>query len=63
MPTKKQSTLTVTLVKSLIGRNKKHIATAHALGLYKIGDTSVQPKNDATNGKIAEISYMISVKE
>ena len=29
----------VTLVKSLIGRKKDHIATAHALGLKKIGKT------------------------
>ena len=33
----------VKLVKSLIGSTKPQIATAHALGLYKIGDASVQP--------------------
>ena len=57
------TTLKVTLTKSLIGRNKKHIATANSLGLRKIGDSSVQPKNDATIGKITEIRYLISVED
>ena len=57
------STLKIRLEKSLIGRNKKHIATANSLGLRKIGDVSVQPKNDATMGKIAKITYLISVEE
>ena len=53
----------VTLVKSLIGRNKKHIATAISLGLTKIGDVTVQPDNEQTRGKIAQISYLIKVEE
>lgn len=57
------STLEITLTKSLIGRKKSHIATAKSLGLKKIGKTVIQPKNDATLGKIKEISYMVSVKE
>ena len=31
----------ITLVKSLIGAKKDQIATAHALGLKKIGNTTV----------------------
>ena len=31
-------TVKITLVKSLNGRHKKHIATAHSLGLTKIGN-------------------------
>lgn len=57
------STLKITLTKSLIGRNEKHIATAHSLGLRKIGQTVEQPKNDATVGKINKISYLVSVEE
>lgn len=57
------STLEITLTKSLIGRKKDHVATAKSLGLKKIGGTVIQPKNDATIGKIKKISYMISVKE
>ena len=54
-------TYKITLVKSLNGRNKKHIATAESLGLKKIGDITVQPDNAATNGKIAKIIHLIEV--
>ena len=37
--------------------------TAEALGLRKIGDTTVQPDNAATRGKIAHIGYLIQVTE
>ena len=42
--------LNIKLVKSLNGRIAKHKATAEALGLRKIGDTTVQPDNAATTG-------------
>ncbi|MFQ9860040.1 MAG: 50S ribosomal protein L30 [Evtepia gabavorous] len=45
------------------GRIAKHKATAEALGLRKIGDTTVQPDNAATRGKIAHIGYLIQVTE
>ena len=56
-------TYKITLVKSLNGRFKKHIATAESLGLKKIGDTTVQPDNAMTMGKISQISYLICVEE
>ena len=52
----------IRLVKSLNGRLKKQIATAHSLGLRRIGDSTVQPDNDATRGKIAKIGYLLDVK-
>ena len=55
--------LNVKLVKSLNGRIEKHIATAKSLGLRKIGDTTVQPDNAATRGKIAHIGYLLQVTE
>jgi large subunit ribosomal protein L30 len=55
--------LNIKLVKSLNGRLDKHIATAHSLGLRKIGDTTVQPDNDQTRGKIAKIGYLLQVTE
>jgi large subunit ribosomal protein L30 len=55
--------LNIKLVKSLNGRIVKHKATAEALGLRKIGDTTVQPDNPATRGKIAHIGYLIQVTE
>ena len=53
----------VKLVKSLIGSKKDQIATAHALGLHKIGDVAVQPANPQTQGKINKINHLIEVTE
>lgn len=53
----------VKLVKSLIGSKKDQIATAYALGLHKIGDTSIQPKNPQTEGKIKKIAHLIEATE
>ncbi|HIS16340.1 MAG TPA: 50S ribosomal protein L30 [Candidatus Scatomorpha merdavium] len=53
----------VKLVKSLNGRLDKHIATAHSLGLRKIGNETVQPDNPQTRGKIAQIGYLLQVTE
>ena len=55
--------LRIKLVKSLNGRLDIHIATAKSLGLKKIGNETVQPDNPQTRGKIAQISYLISVTE
>ena len=55
--------LNIKLVKSLNGRLAKHIATANSLGLRKIGDTTVQPDNEATRGKLAHIGYLLQVSE
>ena len=62
-PRKKAAGLKIKLVKSTIGSKKDQIATAHALGLFKIGDEKVQPKNDQTQGKINKISHLIEVTE
>ncbi|MBR3835319.1 MAG: 50S ribosomal protein L30 [Clostridia bacterium] len=53
----------VKLIKSLIGSKKDQIATAHALGLHKIGDVSVQPNNPQTLGKVKKISHLLEVTE
>ena len=55
--------LKIELVKSLNGRHDKHIATAASLGLHKIGQSSVQPDNPQTRGKIAQIGYLVKVTE
>lgn len=55
--------LKITLSKSLNGRLDKHIATANSLGLRKIGDSTVQPDNPPTRGKIAQIAYLLRVEE
>ena len=53
----------IKLVKSLIGRKKDQIATAQSLGLKKVGDTTVQPDNEQTNGKIKKIIHLVEVHE
>ena len=55
--------LNIKLVKSLNGRIAKHKTNAEALGLHKIGDTTVHPDNAATRGKIAHIGYLLQVTE
>ena len=55
--------LKIELKKSLIGRGAAHIATANSLGLRKPGDVTVQPDNAATQGKISQIAFLLSVTE
>lgn len=53
----------IRLKKSLIGSKDYQIATAHSLGLRKVGQVVTQPDNDATKGKIKKISHLIEVSE
>ena len=53
----------IKLVKSLICSKKDQIATAHSLGLKKLGDVTIQNNNDQTKGKIAKINHLIEVKK
>ncbi|HIS49023.1 MAG TPA: 50S ribosomal protein L30 [Candidatus Gallacutalibacter pullistercoris] len=55
--------INVKLVKSLIGCKKDQIATAHALGLKKIGDCTTQPDNAQTQGKVAKIIHLVEVSK
>ena len=55
--------LKIKLVKSLNGRLEKQIATAHSLGLRKIGNETIQPDNTQTRGKIDKIGYLLKVTE
>lgn len=57
------ASLKIKLVKSLNGRLDKHIATAESLALRKIGDETIQPDNEQTRGKIAQIGYLLKVTE
>ena len=53
----------IKLVKSLIGRKDDQIATAHSLGLKKVGQVVTQPDNVATKGKINKIIHLVQVVE
>lgn len=55
--------INIKLVKSLIGCKKDQIATAYSLGLRKIGDTTSQPDNAQTSGKVAKIIHLIEVNK
>ncbi len=59
----KAASLTITLKRSLIGSKKDQIATAESLGLRKIGNTTVQPDNPQTRGKIKKLSHLVEVTE
>lgn len=62
-PAKKAEMLKIELIKSLNGRVVAQKATAEALGLKRIGDTTVQPDNAATQGKINKIAHLIAVSK
>ena len=53
----------IKLTKSLIGSKKDHIATAHSLGLRKIGNVTVQPDNAQTQGKLTKIAHLVTIVE
>ena len=53
----------VTLVKSLIGRKKDHIATANALGLKKIGKTVEHELPPQIKGMLDKVNYLLKVEE
>jgi len=52
----------ITLVKSLNGRLEKQIATAHSLGLRRIGQTTEQPDNGQTQGKLHKIGFLVKTE-
>ena len=53
----------IELIHSLNGKVVAQKATAESLGLKRIGDTTVQPNNAATQGKINKIMHLISVSK
>ena len=55
--------LKITLIKSISGRLKDHIATAHSMGLRKIQDAVILEDNPAVRGKINKIGYLLKVEE
>lgn len=63
MAKSKEKSLKVTLIKSLSGRLKDHIACAHGLGLRKIRQTAVVEDTASIRGMIDKISYLLKVEE
>jgi large subunit ribosomal protein L30 len=57
-----QKTVKVTLKRSLIGRLKNHKASAHGLGLRKIGQTVEVIDTPENRGMINRINYLVEVE-
>ncbi len=57
------SQVKITLKKSLIGRKEDQKATIHALGLKKIGQTVTKEHNQALEGMIKKVGFMLEVEE
>ncbi len=55
--------LKITLVKSLIGQVPKNVKTAHALGLRKIGNSTIQNDTSSIRGMIHHVKHVLKVEE
>ncbi len=55
--------LKITLVKSLIGRNKDQREIVHALGLRNIRQSVIRQDNPQTRGIIQKIGFMLKIEE
>ncbi len=51
--------ISITLVKSIIGRRPKHVTILNQLGLRKMHRTVVKPDNPAVRGLVNIVSYMV----
>lgn len=56
-------TLKLTLVKSPIGIVKRQKDTLKALGLTKVGSTSVRPNNAEVKAMVKTVAHLVSVSE
>ena len=56
-------TLSITLMKSPIGRLKKHKASVAGLGLRKIGQTVEVEDSPAVRGMINQVAYLLKVED
>lgn len=56
-----QKTITVTLIKSTIGRLEAHKACVRGLGLKKIHQTVTVIDTPANRGMINKVSYLLNI--
>lgn len=57
------NTLKITLVKSTIGRQPKHISIVKQLGLSKINASVIHQDIPAIRGLLSKVSYLLKVEE
>ncbi|OZG63109.1 MULTISPECIES: 50S ribosomal protein L30 [Bifidobacterium] len=55
--------LKITLHHGLVNRTPKQRATAHTLGLRKIGQTVVRPDTPANRGLVNVVRHLVTVEE
>mgnify|MGYP001457839419 FL=1 len=55
--------LSITLIKSPIGRLKNHKASVAGLGLRKIGQTVEVEDSPAVRGMINQVAYLLKVED
>ena len=59
---KESNTITVTLVKSVIGAKKSHRETVRGLGLRRIRHTVTLEDTPSIRGMIAKVDYLVKVE-
>jgi large subunit ribosomal protein L30 len=60
---KSDKQMKITLVRSLIGRVKKHQETVQCLGLRKMHHSVIVPDNATFRGMVDRIAYLLKVEE
>lgn len=55
------SMLEITLIKSTIGKPKKHKDTVSGLGLSRLNQTVIRPESPEILGMINKVSHMLKV--
>lgn len=63
MPKKKQKTLKITQIRSLIGQKPNHKKTIEAIGLKRIRHTVVKNDTPQIRGMINKVRHMVTVEE
>ncbi|WP_205074063.1 50S ribosomal protein L30 [Parvibium lacunae] len=56
-----KKTVTVKLVRGLIGTREAHRATVRGLGLRRVNSTAVLEDTPAVRGMIRKVSYLVAV--
>jgi large subunit ribosomal protein L30 len=59
---KESNTITVTLVKSVIGAKKSHRETVRGLGLRRIRHTVTLEDTPSVRGMVSKVDYLVKVE-
>jgi large subunit ribosomal protein L30 len=59
---KENNTITVTLVKSVIGAKKSHRETVRGLGLRRIRHTVTLENTPSVRGMVSKVDYLVKVE-